>query len=75
MAKLRPPSLTLSELRCADWSRVWPWSSGGRPTTKADQPAAARPYLDKAAPHEHLFSGDDLRNFEALSAAISDGES
>jgi hypothetical protein len=42
MAKLRPPSLTLSELRCADWSRVWPWSSGGRPTTKADQPLTSQ---------------------------------
>jgi hypothetical protein len=31
---------------------------------------AARPYLDRAAPHEELFNGDDLRNFEALSAAI-----
>lgn len=31
---------------------------------------AARPYLDHAAPHEQLFNGEDLRNFEALSKAI-----
>lgn len=31
---------------------------------------AARPYLDNAAPHEQLFNGQDLRNFERLSAAI-----
>lgn len=31
---------------------------------------AARPYLDRAAPHERLFDGEDLRNFEALSKAI-----
>ena len=31
--------------------------------------SAALPYLDKAAPHEELFNGEDLRNFERLSAA------
>lgn len=34
---------------------------------------AARPYLDNAAPHEQLFSGQDLRNFEALSLAVVQG--
>ena len=30
---------------------------------------AVDPYLELAAPHEELFSGRDLRNFEALSEA------
>ena len=31
---------------------------------------AAQPYLDRAAPHEQLFDGEDLANFERLSAAV-----
>jgi hypothetical protein len=31
--------------------------------------AAARPYLERAAPHEQLWNGADLRDFERLSAA------
>jgi len=32
---------------------------------------AARPYLDRAAPHEQLFSGEDLRNLDRLSSAVA----
>ena len=35
---------------------------------------AAKPYLDRAAPHEHLFDAEDLRNFEALSKAMTEAE-
>ena len=30
---------------------------------------AAHPYVQDAAPHEQLFSGEDLRNYERLAAA------
>jgi hypothetical protein len=33
---------------------------------------AAQPYVELAAPHEQLFSGEDLRRFEALSAALDE---
>jgi hypothetical protein len=32
---------------------------------------AAEPYIKNAAPHEQLFSGEDLRNFQRLDAALS----
>ena len=35
---------------------------------------AARPYVDRAAPHEQLFDGEDLRNFEALGRAVAVAE-
>lgn len=35
---------------------------------------AAKPYLDRAAPHEQLFDAEDLRNFEALSKAMVEAE-
>ena len=35
---------------------------------------AARPYLELAAPHEQLFSGEDLRNFQRLEAAFTEAD-
>ena len=32
---------------------------------------AAIPYLEKAAPGEHLFDGQDLRTFQALQSALA----
>lgn len=32
---------------------------------------ALAPYVENAAPHEQLFSGEDLRNFERASAALN----
>ncbi len=32
---------------------------------------ALQPYIDKAAPHEDLWDGEDLRNFERAVAALN----
>lgn len=32
---------------------------------------AARPYVERAAPHEQLFDGEDYRNLQALTAALA----
>jgi hypothetical protein len=36
--------------------------------------AAAKPYIENAAPHEQLFNGEDHRNFHALHDAMFDAE-
>lgn len=36
-----------------------------------DVARAAEPYLEKAAPGEHLFDGQDLRDFQRLDAAFA----
>jgi hypothetical protein len=33
---------------------------------------ACKPYIDNAAPHEQLFSGEDQRNFDKLASARAD---
>lgn len=33
---------------------------------------AMAPYVEHAAPHERLFSGEDLRNFERLDALLAE---
>ncbi len=35
---------------------------------------ASEPYIQKAAPHEHLFDAEDMRYFEELAIAADDAD-